>query len=174
MIKSQEEIEVQFDNEFTKIKIVLNQDERYIKTFKDKNLDITVVQILSKDNIEDGNFLLAKENIDKNELISKNIYLPQYPKIGEKTLIPSYGNIKEINKHNEIVYSAKTSYGSSGGPIFLENTIEVIGIHKQKNNNNTENYADFIYPIFETIKNYFENKTKNKEKEIEKEIKKKR
>ena len=175
MINNQEEIEVIYDNKFKTIKIVLNQDERYIKTFKDKNLDIAVVQILHKDNIEDGNFLLAKENIDKNELISKNIYIPQYPEVGEKTLILSYGNIKEINKDNEICHSAKTSYGSSGSPIFLENTIEVIGIHKQKNNNNTENYADFIYPIFETIKNYFENKTKNKEKEkeIEKEIKKK-
>ena len=67
MIKSQEEIEVQFDNEFTKIKIVLNQKERYIKTFKRlNNLDITVVQILSKDGIGDDNFLLAEETIKKN------------------------------------------------------------------------------------------------------------
>ena len=155
MIKNQEEIEVQFDNEFTKIKIVLNQKERYIKAFKgldNINLDITVVQILPKDCIEDSYFLLAGENINnfnKNNLINMNIYIPQYPQ--GKNMKKAEGTIKRIDD-NEIAHLASTNNGSSGSPIFLKNTIKVIGIHKQGDTALIENYGDFIYPIFDIIK----------------------
>ena len=154
MIQEQEEIEVFYDNEFKTIKILLNQKERYINTFKRLyNLDITVVQILSKDGIEDGNFLLAEENINKNKLIGMNIYIPQYPEGGN--LKQAKGIIKRID-NNEIVHLVSTNNGSSGSPLFLENSIKVIGIHKQGDTAHTENYADFIYPIFDIIKNGFE------------------
>ena len=79
------------------------------------------------------------------------------------------GKIKEIDD-NEIVHLASTNSGSSGSPLFLENTIKVIGIHKQSNNESTENYDDFIYPIFDIIINDLKpkNKNVNKPKEIKK------
>ena len=42
-----------------------------------------------------------------------------------------------------------TDAGSSGSPIFLENKIEVIGIHKQ--GGKRENYGDLIYPILNIL-----------------------
>ena len=53
-----DEIEVSFDFN-KKIIIPINTKQRYIKAFNKKNinLDITVVQILSSDNIEDSYFL---------------------------------------------------------------------------------------------------------------------
>lgn len=57
-----------------------------------------------------------------------------------------------LDNHYELSYNASTYYGSSGGPIFLENTIEVIGIHKQGGKG--ENFGDLISPIL----NIFQNK----------------
>ena len=48
-----------------------------------------------------------------------------------------------------------TDAGSSGSPIFLENKIEVIGIHKQ--GGKRENYGDLIYPILNILENKKEN-----------------
>ena len=42
------------------------------------------------------------------------------------------GKIKSINKY-EFTHLANTEQGSSGSPIFLENSIHVIGIHKEGN-----------------------------------------
>ena len=62
-----------------------------------------------------------------NRLINNMIYIPQYP--GRKELVNSRGIIKEINK-NEFKNLANTEKGSSGNPIFLENIIDTIDIHK--------------------------------------------
>ena len=66
---------------------------------------------------------------DINELKNRNIYIPQFPG-GE--LSSSEGKILEIDKY-ELVYDASTKFGSSGSPIFLENSTKVIGIHKGGN-----------------------------------------
>ena len=54
------------------------------------------------------------------------------------------GIIKEIDK-NEFTHLANTKKGSSGSPIFLENSIDVIGIHKEGSKDKTENYGDFLF-----------------------------
>ena len=56
---------------------------------------------------------------------------------------------------------ANTESGSSGSPIFLEYTINVIGIHKEGNKFNNENYADFIYPVINIIKEDINKKRNN-------------
>ena len=56
------------------------------------------------------------------------IYIPQYA--GGKELVNSRGIMKEINKY-KFTHLANTGKGSSGSPIFLENSIDVIGIHKK-------------------------------------------
>ena len=56
------------------------------------------------------------------------IYISQYP--GGKELMNGRGIIKEINKY-EFTHLVNKEKGSSGSPIFLENSIKVIGIHKK-------------------------------------------
>jgi len=74
------------------------------------------------------------------------------------------GIIKDIDK-NEFTHLANTEKGSSGSPIFLENSIYVIGIHKEGNKDKTENYGDFIYPAIKIIENDIREK-RNKGKYI--------
>ena len=69
---------IYYDNEFKNIKIKLDQNERYIKTFRDIHLDITVVEILDKDKIYKDYFLENKVNIQNDRLINQEIYIPQY------------------------------------------------------------------------------------------------
>ena len=78
-----------------------------------------------------------------------NIYIPQYAE--GKELKNAKGIIKEINKY-EFTHLASTLRGSSGSPIFLENSIRVIGIHKAGSTVKLENYGDFIYPAINIIK----------------------
>ena len=98
-----------------------------------KKLDVTIIEIKIEDKIKDKYFLLP--NINNNiEYINKEIYIVQYPK-GNK-LSYSEGKIININ-NNELIHDASTTSGSSGSPILIKNTIEVIGIHKQGSNKKT-------------------------------------
>ena len=45
-----------------------------------------------------------------------------------------------------------------GSPIFLKDSIKIIGIHKSGKPDNSENYGDFIGPIFQYFKNFSKNK----------------
>ena len=47
------------------------------------------------------------------------------------------GYIKDINKY-DYTHLVSTQYSSSGSPIFLENSVDVIGIHKQSNEDKTK------------------------------------
>ena len=165
MIKTKDILHILYDNELKNAVIKLDEKERYIKIFKDIDLDITIVEILPKDNIEIYYFLRPElDNNDNNKLINSQIYIPNYP-FGEK-LTNSEGTIEKINK-NELIYSTKTKEISSGSPIFLKESTKVIGIHKLCNKN--KNYGDFIYPIFNKIKNEIKIKAveNNKNKKIE-------
>ena len=42
IIKKKEKIQIDYDNESREINIELDENKRYIRTFEDKNLDITV------------------------------------------------------------------------------------------------------------------------------------
>ena len=94
--------------------------------------------------------------INYKGLKNKEITVVQYP--GGK-LSYSNGRIKEIEKY-EITHLASTEPGSSGSPIFIKDTIKVIGIHKSGTKDKKENFADLIGPIF----NFFSNLTKEKGK----------
>ena len=151
MIERKETITFYFDIESESRDLILNSNERYIKTFRDINIDATVVEILPGDNIPINYFL--KPNIDYmkniNGLIDKDITIIQY---SSGVSSHSYGKIKS-NKNYEFAYSASTLEGSSGSPIFLKYSPQVIGIHKE--GGKIENYGDFIGPIFEYFKNYY-------------------
>ena len=142
-------IYIYYDNEYKVINMKLDQTKRYIKSFKDEDLDVTVIEILEEDNIFRDYFLWNNLETDNNRIINSEIYIPQYAQ--GKDLVNARGKLIKINKY-EFTHLANTEYGSSGSPIFLENSINVIGIHKQGNKNKTENYGEFIYPVINIIK----------------------
>ena len=120
------------------------------------NIDATVIEILPKDNIDQDFFLLPLLDYmyDISKLKNKKIKIIQYP---NGKLSYSKGEIIEIAE-NEIIHSATTDLGSSGSPIFLIESDQVIGIHKGRDINDSVNYADFIGPIFQYFDNYEEEK----------------
>jgi hypothetical protein len=122
--------------------INLNPSERFIKYFE--GLDVTLIEIIKADKIDDKYFLLPYgSNISKNE----EIYIPQF---AEGKLSHSSGPITKINNYN-LTHKATTKPGSSGSPIILKGTTKVIGIHKQGNSNKKENYGTLINPVIELL-----------------------
>jgi len=151
IIHDNHNIYIYYDNELKITNIKLDNKNRYIKSFNDRGLDITVVEILDEDNISKDYFLYPNsDTIINNKLINSKIYIPQYA--DGKELMNAKGYIININKY-EFTHLASTEHGTSGSPIFLENSVYVIGIHKQSNEEKTENYGDFIYPAIDIIKN---------------------
>ena len=147
-VESKENIEILYDCGKKEHQFLLNKDKRFIKDYKDKNIDIIIIQILEEDNINKIYFLSPYMG-EISHLIGNKIYIPQFPK-GE-SLCLSKGYILRTNYY-ELAHSASTEQGSSGSPIFLENTSEVIAIHKQGHLLKQENYGNFIYPIIESLK----------------------
>lgn len=147
-VKSKESVEILYDCEKKKHEFVLNDRDRFIKDFKDKEIDIIIIQIIEKDNIK-KNYFLSPYMGEISNLMGKKIYILQFLK-GEDLCL-SKGYILEIQKY-ELIHSASTGLGSSGSPIFLENSSEVIAIHKQGHLSKEKNYGNFIYPIIESLK----------------------
>ena len=153
MIINEELIIILYENKTKELEIKLNEKERLIKTFKDFedfSLDITIIQIIEKDNIADDYFSLPDQDyLDKYDfLISEEIAIPQFPLGG--VLQMSKGEIIGINYENnkyEFSHTASTLAGSSGSPIILKGKETVIGIHKGGNISKEENYGEFIGPI---------------------------
>ena len=166
MIRKRKKISFFYDSIDVKTKIIeLNTNKRYIQVFKglyeiDNNIDIdidaTVIEILPEDNIPKDYFLSLNENYINNpyQLKNKDIAIIQYP---EGNLEYSYGKILEIYQY-EITHSANTKHGSSGSPIFLKNSIQVIAIHKSGDKINKRNFGDCLGPIFNYLKNFSKNK----------------
>ena len=146
MVESNEIIDIKYNYEKKWMKIKLDEKERYI--LYNKEMDITIIEIISNDKIKDKYFLLP--NINKIDYINKDIYIVQYP--GGDDLSYSEGKIKDI-KNYEIILDASTKSGSSGSPILLKDTTEIIGILKEGNDYNNENYGILI-SSFIKILNY--------------------
>ena len=79
IIKNKEKIKFYYDNESKSKEIYLNS-ERFIKEFTDNNLDITIIEILSKDKITEGFFLFPCIDymINYERLLNKEITVIQY------------------------------------------------------------------------------------------------
>lgn len=152
LIENKEKIEFSYDNEIEKKEILLDINERYIKDFRDIDIDATVVEILKSDCIDEDYFLLPNINYmyDLTELNNKIIQIPQYPEGGNFKF--SEGKIIGIN-NKQLIHKGSTLRSSSGSPLFIKDTIEVIGIHKSGNRKKEENYGDSIGPIYNFIKN---------------------
>ena len=155
MVDNEEEIEIYYDNQRRRNKIILNKEERFIRDYTFLNIDAIVIEILDKDNINDYFFLLPNLDYINNfdNLSKKKISVIHFPEGG--SLSHSEGELRSITQY-EFSHRASTKNGSSGSPIFIYNVPYVIGIHKQGKIDGTENYGDFIGPIVESIKNDLE------------------
>ena len=129
--------------------------QRRCYTEKD-HYDITIIEMLSKDNINLNSFLEIdiQTKIEENKIIKNDIYILHCPKGNEISI--SSGNIKYI-KNNTIFHNCSTDHGSSGSPIFIKSNFKILGVHK--GHNNKYNLGTLIgKPIEEFIKkNYVEN-----------------
>ena len=142
IIESNETIEIYYDFGNIKNKINLDKNERFIKEYN--YLNITIIEIIEEDNINEDYYLLPY--LDYNNLEDKKIYIPQYPE--GNNIINSEGEIIKIDKY-KIIHNVNTKKDSSGSPIFLKNTNKVIGINKQRKKN--EKYGILIYPIINIL-----------------------
>ena len=75
MIELKEIIDVKYNYENKWIRIKLDEKERYI--LYNKEMDITIVEIITEDKIKDKYFLLP--NINKIDYINKDIYIVNIP-----------------------------------------------------------------------------------------------
>ena len=136
LIDTNTQIDLLYDNKEKTSTIKLNSQERYIKTFIDNGLDITIVEILDKDNIRSNYFLMGYYYSIIDRLIDNEICILGYPKGDEIAM--SKGKLIKIDNY-EFTHLASTEPGESGSPIFIDGII--LGIHKQssKNKKNKEN-----------------------------------
>ena len=126
LIEKQCTMDIEYDTSYKRIEIVLDKSKRTIITFDDI-IDLTLVEIIKDDNINEDYFLSPNYQYIKN-FRKDTIYIPQYPYFA-KNLTHSESEILKTTNY-ELSYYASTDGGSSGSPIFLKGTIEVIGIHK--------------------------------------------
>ena len=155
MIKRRQIINVYYDNLKEERKIQLNPEERFIKNFCDIKIDVTVIEILPKDNIPQNYFLLPFiDYMDNyNKLNGQDLAIMQY--FGDQLYL-SVGKIKYVTNY-EFAFDFAIEEGSSGSPILLKETNKVVGIYKGCFKSRKENYGDLIYPIFSYFKNFQEN-----------------
>ena len=147
MIESKAPIDIKYNYEKKWIKIILDENERYI--LYNKEIEVTMIEI--KDLIKEKYFLLPNINHNNIDYLNKDVYIVQYP--NGKILSYSEGKILNI-KDNELIYNASTKPGSSGSPILIKNTKEIIGIHKQGNKYKKENYGILIHSIIKLLFNH--------------------
>ena len=134
LIEKKEKISFSYDNDLKEKEIILDKNERIIKTFKkDIDIDAAIVEITKSDNIDEDYFLL-----------------PNISTIYDLSIL----NIIKIT-NNQITHKASTEKSSSGSPLFIKDTTQVVGIHYAGNKSEEENYAEAIGPIFFFIKNGF-------------------
>ena len=169
MIKQRKVINFYYNSINAKTKeIKLDPYKRFIQDFVslsdvDKNIDINIdaiiIEILPEDNIPKEFYLSLNEDYINNYdgLKGQEITILQYP---EGNLEYSYCKIKKIDKF-KITYIANTEYISSGSPIFLKNTVKVIGIVTGRNKEKSEYYGYCIGPILNFLQNFSDNNNVN-------------
>ena len=110
-------------------KIDLN--DRYITNFIDKNYEITLIEILPKDKIEESYFLYPDMNyLNKTDQLKK-LGIELLEKTTETTIYAT-GKIDSVNE-NEILYFLNRANISPGSLIFLKDKNEVLGMVKGGN-----------------------------------------
>ena len=128
------------------------EKERYISNYSFLNKEISVIEIMNKDNINVDYFLTPNNDFadNCNNLINTTIYYPKMISENKTNYLKS--KIKSI-KENAFMFSGKEILTYSGFPIFLEGTTSVLGIIL--NQEKYDIYGYLIFPIINYLKNNF-------------------
>ena len=158
IVKMKNEITIYYNNENKSLKIKLDDQDRIIVCFKGiLNIDVTLIEIIPKDQVDNFYFLTPKTNFSLSNYIRQRIQIIQYPLGGY--LSYSEGNIicLDCDKIYYFYHNASTQPGSSGSPIVFNGEDKVFAIHKGTNRNKTYNVGIFIGGIIEIMKAYKKN-----------------
>ena len=137
-------------------KEILIKIDKSRKTYNNKELDATFIEIRKKDNIN-CTYLELDDDLEKdNEILrkkyeKKSIYIIQYPK---DEICVSYGIINFLDNFN-INHFCNTESGSSGSPILSLDSFKIIGIHRRANINQKYNTGSLLKKAIEDFKNKF-------------------
>ena len=138
--------------------IKLDNKERFIICFPGDK-DVTVIEILEKDNIPKSKYLIPDSSYKYGYDIYKKgrFILAGYPsdEIYQKERHISSGEIKDIFDF-EFSHSLDARNGSSGSPICLFSNTQVIGIHKQGDKKKPLNYGTFIGIIIDELEQKYQ------------------
>ena len=149
-LKIGKEIKITFGDKNEDIKILKINNSRNI--YSSEIDDITIIEILKSDNLQNYNPLEIDKDIYNNSNIdfndkykNKSIYILNYP----KCIISSFSDniIIKINKDNTIYHFCSTEHGSSGAPILNLETLKVIGIHQAHKNVEKDIFRDVIIKV---------------------------
>jgi len=154
-LKIGNEIKLVFND--NKEKIIKIEDIRRI--YANENDDITIIEIIDKDNLNKNIILelddsIYNTNINFKKYEDKSIYILHYP----KGMFSSFSDGVVGKIENNIIYHrVATEHGSSGAPILNLDTLKVIGIHQAYDKEENYNEGKILK---ESIKNF------NKENKI--------
>lgn len=154
-VEKKKKINIKYDNDIHNLELILDREERIIICFKEVlDIDVTLVEIIPKDKINDFYFLTPNMDNSFLDKIGQNIQLVQFP-LGNY-LSYSNGKITQRNCDNRYYFfhNASTKKGSSGSPIVLLNDIKVFAIHKGSISNYKYNIGIFIRGIIEIMEKY--------------------
>jgi len=153
LINNKSKIKIEIHNN-SKYQIDLVASNRFIKCFK-KPIDITIIQIIDSDIFKkDIDFFYYDLNyiIGYEQYLNMDIFIIQHPLGREAEYV--CGKITKIFNNFEFEHTVDTDFGSSGSPIISNESLKVIGIHKQRYKYNNYNIGTFIGEIFkEEVKN---------------------
>ena len=167
MITNNHVINEDIINKSNSVNVTLNNDEIILdiriddnrKIYTNKEYDVTIIEIKSKEKMEFINFVeLDIDKFNQNlNIYNQNIYILQYPKYGEEQKCAvSYGILKEIENNYDLIHLCSTDNGSSGSPILNISNNKIIGIHKASPKDYIDNYNLGTY-LKEPINEYLNN-----------------
>ena len=152
------ELEIAYPKNINEILDLKNRDIQFLK----EPIDIAIIQIKDEDLeiMDNVSFMTFNGNYryKQNDYKNAEILVMGYPK--GKKIVSENGKIVEINE-NEFEHNASTDRGSSGSPIFLSSTSEIIGVHKSSNIKKNLNLGIFIDVILNKLKCININKNKH-------------
>ena len=163
MINKKETLFICYDND-KKISLDLNDKERTIKNIKENNTNIILIEILPKDKIGENYFLapnIKYSNNNYEELKNLEITIIVNFGLANGKIEKIIGNEFTFKLDRTLINTSEEKI-SSGNPIFLKNSKEVIGITKESIKEGLEYYADFIGFITETKEEKKERKEQKK------------
>ena len=142
MINSKETVRIIFDD-WERV-IVLNKEKRLIQSFS--LLDITIVEILKEYDGIDESYFLQPYLENPNDLKYEKTFV-QFPNGLSRDFSDS--PILKLSKYEIFFYDNKKF--SSGCPIFLEDSIKVLGIYTSSVRRTGKSIGNLIFPILNWI-----------------------